>query len=82
MSGCQLQPGCTELPTVLVGYSRRPDGQRVSMTVVPVNRGYGGIPGCVDHAHSALDGLLMDARGPARPPAIECTEKTDGEATA
>lgn len=81
MSGCQLHRGCEDPVTVLVGYSRRTDGQRVSMTVVPLGLGLGGIPGCVDHMHAALDGLLMDARGPASPPAIECAAPGD-EATA
>lgn len=81
---CRLDEDCVDAGVTMVGYSRRPrDGRRTSIIVVPAELANGGIPACLDHAHAAVDGLLMDARGPATPPDRECLPpKTDDGAAA
>lgn len=78
---CRLDADCADTGRMMVGYSRSPrTGRRTSIILVPAEDANGGIPACLDHAHAAVDGLLMDARGPATPPDVETIAKTDGEA--
>lgn len=78
---CRLDEECLDDGRVMVGYSRNPrTGRRTSIMLVPAELADGGIPACLDHAHAALDGLVMEARGPATPPDVETIAKTDGEA--
>ena len=78
---CRLEESCGEAGRVMIGYSRNPyGGRRTSIIVVPAHLANGGIPGCLEHAHAAVDGLIMETLGPATPPDRECIPKADDAA--
>lgn len=76
MTGCELEDGCRWPPTakVVIGRGGVTPGY---VTVVPIARAIGGIAGCADHVHSAVDGILMAGLGDPTPPAAE---QIDGQA--
>lgn len=78
LPACGLDVDC-ELPArAVIGYARQPGtGLRTSLLIVPPEFAQGGIPGCVEHVHATVDGMLMAARGPAAPPSIETLPGAD-----